>query len=109
MGNESRQTSEGAGSKPDKESIILLSGTVITEMKRCGRPNCRCSSGQLHGPYHYLYYRERGKLHKQYVKPGRLPAVQRGIDARRTLAIERRTARLQLRLLVRALREVDLW
>ena len=29
----------------------LLRGTVVTQGRRCGKENCRCADGQLHGPY----------------------------------------------------------
>src|SRR3954466_3045710 len=32
----------------------LLRGTVVTQLRRCGKETCRCASGQLHGPYTYL-------------------------------------------------------
>jgi hypothetical protein len=32
----------------------LLRGTVVTQGRRCGKENCRCADGQLHGPYTYL-------------------------------------------------------
>jgi hypothetical protein len=32
----------------------LLRGTVVTQGRRCGKEHCRCTQGQLHGPYTYL-------------------------------------------------------
>ena len=34
---------------------------------KCGKHGCKCSKGQLHGPYWYLYQRKGGKLIKKYV------------------------------------------
>src|SRR5690242_12776830 len=36
-------------------------GSVHLEFKRCGRPNCRCRQGLLHGPYLYRHRREGGR------------------------------------------------
>ena len=40
----------------------MLPGVVCPQWVRCGRPNCRCSKGQPHGPYFYRFWREGGKL-----------------------------------------------
>lgn len=37
------------------------------EMVKCGKPNCKCSRGQLHGPYWYAYQRQGDKLKSQYI------------------------------------------
>jgi hypothetical protein len=44
---------------PDK-----LSGAVHGQYVRCGKPNCKCASGELHDPYYYRFWREwDGKLY----------------------------------------------
>ena len=59
-------------------------GTVIEEGVRCGKPNCRCARGHLHGTYAYLYYRkfENGawKLKKQYIPRSKVKTVKREIS-----------------------------
>jgi hypothetical protein len=38
-------------------------GTVVTEKVKCGDDSCKCASGNpqdMHGPYLYRYYREKG-------------------------------------------------
>ncbi len=71
----------------------MPAGTVHAQMVRCGRDNCRCARGQLHGPYYYRFYRERGRLRKVYVK-------QAEADQTRTLCeghrLQRRVHRAQL-------------
>lgn len=32
----------------------LLSGTLVSQGRRCGKQTCRCATGDLHGPYTYL-------------------------------------------------------
>jgi len=34
---------------------------------RCGKKECKCSRGELHGPYWYAYYSENGKTRCKYV------------------------------------------
>ena len=43
------------------------SGSLQPEYKRCGKRTCRCSSGELHGPYWYYHWRENGRQRKLYV------------------------------------------
>ena len=40
-----------------------LTGTVITKLVRCSRPNCAaCAAGYFHGPNAYYQYYEDGQL-----------------------------------------------
>ena len=42
-------------------------GSVHQEWRTCGRANCRCARGHLHGPYYVLRRRDRGRQRKEYV------------------------------------------
>jgi hypothetical protein len=59
-----------------KSQAEPLPGTLHPQYIRCGRAGCKCASGELHGPYHYRFYREGGKLHKQYVKRADVASVK---------------------------------
>ncbi len=37
------------------------------EKTKCGKKNCKCVGGDLHGPYWYAYYRDNGKLKCEYI------------------------------------------
>jgi hypothetical protein len=60
-----------------------LPGVVCQQWVRCGRPNCRCARGELHGPYAYHFTRENGRLRKRYVKPADVARVRAACQARR--------------------------
>ncbi len=109
MGNVFGKTTSLVRGGVRKESIMPLKGVVLEEMKHCGKPNCRCNSGYLHGPYHYRYYRDRGRLRKRYVRPQDVQGTLARIEARRQEVAERREARRQLRLMLHAMKEMDLW
>lgn len=52
-----------------------VGGRVVTytfrqEWVRCGKEGCRCAQGERHGPYTYKYWKEDGRLRKQYVGKG---------------------------------------
>jgi hypothetical protein len=49
------------------------SGILLQEMTRCGKKNCKCASGKLHGPYWYYYFWKNKKLKKKYICPVNKP------------------------------------
>ena len=60
-----------------------LPGAVIPQYVRCGRSTCPCAQGQLHGPYYYRFWRERGRLRKQYVRMADVAMVRAACDEHR--------------------------
>lgn len=63
--------------KPENSlpKIEPLRGAVCKQMKRCGKPNCKCAKGELHGPYYYRFYYRGGRQRKKYVKKDELSAT----------------------------------
>ena len=47
----------------------VIRGTLMEYYLPCGKKNCRCKKGFLHGPYYYLQVRTKGK-NKMYYLPG---------------------------------------
>ena len=45
--------------------------TYQLERIRCGKANCKCAKGALHGPYWYAYWSEDGKTKSMYVGKNR--------------------------------------
>lgn len=89
----------------------MLPGYVRGERIKCGKPNCQCANGALHGKYFYRYVWENGKRIKFYVKRGEVKAVSAACTAWRADAKRRRqqaqsTAK-QLRELKASLRESE--
>jgi hypothetical protein len=84
-----------------------LPGVVRPQWVRCGRPNCRCASDQLHGPYWYRFWRENGKLKKQYVRPADLEQVQARCEARRQARRDLQDGWRVWRQLLAGVREVE--
>lgn len=95
------------------ESVETLPKTpaVCVQWVRCGKPGCRCARGDLHGPYHYLFWREGGRLRKRYARAADAAAVAAACHARRDRERRwRRLVRADRRTwqgLVAELREVD--
>ena len=67
---------------PPKTIPDKLPGAVCAQRIRCGKPNCKCAHGELHGPYHYRFWRdENGRQHKEYVRKADLEAVKAACEA----------------------------
>ena len=60
-------------------------GVLRAELRTCGKPNCRCARGQLHGPYLYRRWREGGRQRRTYLKPDQVVRVRAALDEWRRL------------------------
>jgi hypothetical protein len=54
----------------------LLPGSLVEQRRRCGKEGCRCTRGELHGPYAYLQV--AGRL--VYVPAGLAETVARHVE-----------------------------
>lgn len=73
-----------------------MPGTVHKQFVRCGKSNCKCASGEPHGPYFYHFARIGGKLKKRYLKAfeaeaARTACLSRQVEKRSELESERQT------------------
>lgn len=93
--------------KTGKTLPKTLPGAVCKQWVRCGKPNCRCTRGELHGPYWYRFWREDAKLRKSYVKPCDLDVVRAACEARRRERRELRAAMHEFRALLASLRRIE--
>jgi len=60
----------------------VLRGTLLSQGRRCGKENCRCADGELHGPYTYVSIPQPGgRPHKVYVPAGLLEVVSEKVTA----------------------------
>jgi hypothetical protein len=50
-------------------------GAICAQFVRCGKAGCKCSRGELHGPYYYRFTREGGRLRKSYVPKSKAGAA----------------------------------
>src|SRR5437763_9168580 len=56
-----------SSSKQVVEEQIHENKTYRLEGIRCGKENCKCARGKLHGPYWYSYTRVKDKVTSQYI------------------------------------------
>lgn len=64
----------------------LLRGSVVTQRRRCGKPNCRCADGEQLHESPALSYSTGGRTRTVVLSEADVPAV--------TAAVERYRARL---------------
>ena len=55
---------------------VSLKGSLVSQMRRCGKEGCRCAQGELHGPYVYLSI-SRGSDRRLLYVPAELADVVR--------------------------------
>lgn len=68
-------------------------GTLRAEYRTCGKSACRCTRGDLHGPYSYHRWREGGRQRRRYVRAEDAEAVRAVLAEWRRLHPPARTTR----------------
>jgi hypothetical protein len=58
-----------------------LRGALHHQLRRCGKAECRCARGELHGPYVYLSVRTGARSRLLYVSAEVVEAVTRRVAA----------------------------
>jgi len=84
-----------------------LPGTVCSQMVRCGKVNCKCQRGSLHGPYFYRFWWEDGRLRKQYVPRSQVKTVTELCDRRRREQRDAKAARQLASGLASSLKQIE--
>ena len=80
----------------------LLPGTLVEQRRRCGKEGCRCTQGELHGPYTYLQVAG----HLVYVPAGLAETVAQHVEVSSLLRdLLEQISAINLELLAR--RELD--
>lgn len=63
----------------------MLNGAVCAQYKKCGKANCRCARGELHGPYYYRFQWHDGRVIKWYIPLSQVDAVTAACERHRRL------------------------
>lgn len=73
---------------PKIEAIAATRHSALcAQLVRCGKAGCRCAAGELHGPYHYLFWREGRGLKKLYVRRADVGRVRELCERRQGLTV----------------------
>lgn len=78
----------------------MLAGAVCAQYKRCGKTNCRCARGELHGPYYYRFRWRAGRVTKAYVPLAEVEGVRAACARRRERIAEMRADEAHVRWLL---------
>lgn len=92
--------------RPPKKVADLLPGYVELRMVKCGKAGCKCSRGELHGPYYYHQTRADNVRSKSYVRLADVRGVRRACQSYRELQAEIRRGRAQFKALMARAREL---
>jgi len=84
----------------------MLAGNVCAQWKKCGKPNCRCIRGELHGPYYYRFWWSGGRQHKSFVRKADVERVREACEAYRRYRAFRRESLAQKRQQMRYLQQL---
>jgi hypothetical protein len=79
---------------------------LVSHRVRCGKPNCRCATGEGHGPYWFLHWREGAIQRRRYVRQADVDAVRTVIERRQR---HDRETRLLLAYSLADLRRLRTW
>ncbi len=90
---------------PKTPPDLTLDGAVCAQYKRCGKPNCRCARGELHGPHFYRFRWQGGRVIKEYVPLSRVEEVRAACANHRQLQADARATRARLWVMIRTLEE----
>ncbi len=70
-------------SATETAETLYKTPVLVSHRVRCGKPTCRCITGEGHGPYWFLYWRDDTVQRRRYVPVAELPAVRLLVEARR--------------------------
>lgn len=57
---------------------VLVRGSLVPMYKACNKGGCKCTRGELHGPYWYLSWSEAGRTRMYFVKAAGQGRVRAG-------------------------------
>lgn len=60
--------------------LPMMAGSLVEQYVTCGKPGCRCTRGQKHGPLYYLYWKEQGRSRSLYVPREKVSELRRQIQ-----------------------------
>ena len=110
-GSQGRAGAAHVNTKQAKALPKTAAAAVCAQWVRCGKPGCRCARGERHGPYHYVFRRQGGRLRKRYVRQADVATVQAQAQRRRERARRAREQRVawrqQWRALLAGIREME--
>ena len=82
----------------------LLNGAVCASYARCGKPNCKCARGALHGPYFHRYQWHSGRVIKEYIPLAQVEEVRAACARYRALQADIRANNQRFKMMLALLK-----
>lgn len=57
-----------------------LKGSIFFKYIKCGKPKCRCISGEKHGPYPHLQWWDGNKIKTKYLNKKNYPIYKQELE-----------------------------
>jgi hypothetical protein len=92
-------------SEPLPSKILPGNGSLEIRRVKCGRANCKCAKGELHGPYTYVRTYSGGERWRKYIKNSEKQAIHAAVSSYKQKRIEQCQARERNRDFVREIRQ----
>ncbi len=84
----------------------MIAGSFYEMRKKCGRAGCRCTRGELHGPFPVIAVARGGRRSTRWVPRGREAEVRRRAEAYRAFQQRRRRLRRAMGRIVEIVTEI---
>jgi len=84
----------------------MIAGCFYEMYKKCGRPGCRCTRGELHGPFPVIAIARGGRRSTRSVPRDRVDEVQTRTEAYRAFQRKRRRLRQAMKRIVEVMTAV---
>ncbi len=83
-----------------------LPGHVERRYVRCGKKNCKCARGALHGPYFYHVTTDETVRSRRYIRRAEVVEVTQACQNHRELQAELLTGRRRYKLILAMARQI---
>ena len=83
----------------------LLNGHIQKRRVRCGKPNCKCASGEPHTAFYHVWHCGRRRYQK-YVRKSEVQTLRQRCEQYRQLQIGIRAGRVEYKQLLARAREL---
>ena len=100
------KSARGRRTKTSNLTTKILPGSVERRMVRCGKANCKCTRGELHGPYFYHVTTDETVRSRRYIPRAEVAVVAQACQEHRELQAQLLAGRKRYKLILAAARQI---
>lgn len=86
--------------------MLPKKAAICRQYRKCRNPECKCKSGEQHGPYYFFFYRVDGRLRKLYIRKADANDLWKSYSLAREIRKKRVADRKKFREMYRELRSI---